>query len=389
MTLEKTGVIRSGFEDVAEVFSGTLKSAPGMGAALAVRVEGELVLDIWGGVADPRIGAPWRKETSTVLFSATKGLVSILAARLIQEGRLDVETPVMKFWPEFAQAGKSRITVRQLLAHQAGLSATLDSLSLDDVLAWEPVIRSLELQEPLWPIGEGHAYHALTFGWLAGELIRRVTGKSVGHYFRELIADPLNVEAWIGIPATEEHRVAFVSSSRDRLAQVAERVASGSASGIDWYDRALTLGGAFPTNLVTATGGFNDPRTHGAEIPGAGGIATARALATIWSATVTTTQAVRLLSEATVAEMTKVQSEGRPIFALEPPYLSWGTGFEVPSPARQYLGPCSFGHDGSGGQIGFADPTSKVGFAYVTNYLEGASDDRANSVIRALRRALS
>jgi CubicO group peptidase (beta-lactamase class C family) len=172
------------------------------------------------------------------------------------------------------------------------------------------------------------------------------------------------------------------------LAQVDERVATGAAQGIDWYDRALTLGGAFPTNLVTPTGGFNDPRTHFAEIPGAGGIATARALAAIWSATVTPTEGIRLLTEETVAEMTTIQSEGRPVFALEPPYLSWGTGFEVPSLAREYLSARSFGHDGSGGQIGFADPESKVGFAYVTNYLEGAGDDRAPSIIRTLRHAL-
>jgi CubicO group peptidase (beta-lactamase class C family) len=360
-----------------------------MGAALAARVDGELVLDLWGGAADPRTGTPWREETATVLFSATKGLVSILAARLVQEERLDLDAPVMRYWHEFGQAGKSRITVRQLLSHQAGLSATLDSLSLDDVLAWEPVVRSLELQEPLWPIGEGHAYHALTFGWLAGELIRRVTGESVGQYFRDLVTDPLDVEAWIGIPASEEYRVAFISSSKGRLVQIAERVAGGSDNGIDFYDRALTLGGAFPTNLVSPSGGFNDPRTHAAEIPGAGGIATARALATIWSATVTTTEGIRLLSQDTVAEMTKVQSEGWPVFALDPPYLSWGTGFEIPSPAREYLSASSFGHDGSGGQIGFADPAFKVGFAYVTNYLEGAGDERANSVIRALRRALS
>lgn len=151
--------------------------------------------------ASPRDRSPWTKDTTSVIFSCTKGLVSILAARLVQDGLLDYRTPVATYWPEFAAEGKEEITVADLLAHRSGLSAPRDLLNVEDVIDWDVVTGRLAALQPLWTTGQGHAYHALTHGWLAGEVIRRITGKTVGQYFDELIAAPLQADAWIGLPA--------------------------------------------------------------------------------------------------------------------------------------------------------------------------------------------
>jgi len=389
MTLGITGTIESGYENVAEKFSQTFRDSPNMGAALSVRVEGETVLDVWGGYADPYTDTPWSEDTSSVIFSSTKGLLAILACILTEERQLDFDSPVVRYWPEFGKSGKSEITIRQLLSHQAGLSAPREDLSFDDVLDWEAVVQCLERQEPLWEIGTGHSYHALTFGWLVGEVIRRITGSSVGEYFRERIASPLGVEAWIGVPESRLASVAHLSNSEVREELAASRLEAIRDGDPDWYGRSLTLGGAFPFTLVTRDGGFNDSRAQLAEIPGAGGVATARALATIWSSVVTRTEGKRLLSDDLISGATQVQSEGVQVFAGPPPYLRWGTGFQIDSPpARKYLSSVSFGHDGSGGQVTFADPVFKVGFCFLTNSLGVAGDWRASSVIEELRRSL-
>lgn len=382
------GFTAPGFERVAEAFATTFTSHADMGAALCVRVAGETVLDLWGGTADERARTPWTKDTVSVIFSCTKGLASILAARLVQEGRLDYATPVAAYWPEFAVSGKDTITVRDLLAHRSGLSAPRDDLTLEDAVDWDLVTGRLAEQEPLWPVGEGHSYHALTHGWLIGEVIRRVTGVTVGQYFEELIATPLHADAWIGLPSAARHRVAHMRAGQTLTALVAQQAASRPSGEIDWPERALTLGSAFPPELVDYNGGFNDPRVQAAELPGAGGIASARALASIWSSTVVDTAGVRLLNPDTVADAVRPQAEGTPVFGGQAPFPRWGMGFQLPSLAREYLGPASFGHDGAGGQVAFADPAYRVGFAYLTNVMEAGADPRATSVIDELRRAL-
>lgn len=385
MTATAEGFVAKGYETVADAFTKTFAYNQAMGAAVSVLVDGETVVDMWGGVADVRTGLPWSERTASVIFSCTKGLVAILAAQLMQVDRLDFDAPVAQYWPEFAQAGKSAVTVRNLLTHQSGLSAPRNTLTTADVLKWATVIGHLERQAPLWSPGENHAYHALTYGWLVGEVIRRVTGLSVGEAFRNLIAEPLAADAWIGLPSAEAARVAHLSVGDSLTTQLAELAAARPAGSIDWADRAMTLGAAFPAELVTETGGFNDPRIQAAQIPGAGAIATARALATIWSATVTKTDGLRLLNDETVAETTRVQTEGPPVFGGSPPHNRWGTGFQLSSPpAQAFLGPTSFGHDGAGGQVAFADPHFRVGFAYITNVMEGGGDQRAATVIRAL-----
>ncbi|MGV8832297.1 MAG: serine hydrolase domain-containing protein [Devosia sp.] len=382
MNIALSGSVEPGFEPVAEAFAAGFEGRDAMGAALHVVIEGQSVINLWAGVADQRSGRAWFADTPSVIFSCTKGLVSILAARLVQEGRLDYDAPVSTYWPEFAAAGKADVTVGQALAHQAGLSAPRDDLSEDDIVDWDRMVSVLAAQEPLWQPGSGYAYHALTHGWVAGEIVRRVSGLSVGRYFEELITKPLGVDAWIGLPDAVDDRAAHLQVSPPLSALWAGEAKKPAPN---WPFKAMTLGGALPADLVTADGGFNKQRIRAAEIPGAGGLASAEALATIWSATVVPTRGVRLLEPAVVAAATRTRSAGVSVFGGEPPYSRWGCGFQLDSEARRYISDGCFGHDGAGGQVGFADPLRRIGFGYVTNWMMGPEDLRATRILDALR----
>lgn len=384
-----SGKVAPGFEPVAEAFGAAFEGRPDMGAGLHIRRHGEVVVDLWGGVADRRSGEAWTGDTAAVVFSCTKGLVSLLAAQLVQEGQIDYDAPVARYWPEFSQGGKERVTVAQALAHQAGLSALDVSLTPDDVVEWNRVTEALAAMTPLWEPGTGYAYHPITHGWLAGEVIRRVTGRTVGKAFAERIAKPIGADVWIGLPADHTGPVAH-SVVADPLIQLwADEAAREAANPPNWAYRAMTLGEALPAELVTDSAGFNDRRIQQAEIPGAGGIASARGLAAVWSASVTPADGGAHIESATRQRATTTMSEGRPVFPAEPPFARWGMGFQLDSEARRYLGPNSFGHDGAGGQSAFADPEHGVGFAFVTNWMEGPGDERATSIIDALRTVIS
>jgi CubicO group peptidase (beta-lactamase class C family) len=385
MSIQMHGSCAAGFEAVADAFAMSFAGRPTMGAALHVRIGGQSVIDLWGGIADERDGRAWEQDTPSVVFSCTKGLMSILVAHLVEQGRLDYAAPVARYWPEFAAAGKAGITVGQAMAHQAGLSAPRQTLTEDDIVNWDRVVSVLAAQEPLWPIGSGYAYHALTHGWIAGELVRRVTGMSPGAYFADLVSGPLAVDAWIGLPDALADRPAHLQVSAPLSALWAEEAKKPAPN---WPYKAMTLGDALPADLVTDNGGFNRQRIRAAEIPGAGGIATAKALATIWSATVAQTQGIRLLGDAVIAEATGTQSQGMPVFGGEPPFSRWGYGFQLDSEARRYLGEGCFGHDGAGGQVGFADPSRQIGFGFVTNWMMGPEDQRATGIISALRKVV-
>jgi CubicO group peptidase (beta-lactamase class C family) len=382
------GTVAPGFEPVREAFVAAFEGRPRMGAALAVLHQGRPVVDLWGGTKDARTDEPWGPDTLTVLFSCTKGLTSILAARLVQEGRLDYDAPVCEYWPEFAAAGKAHVRVGHLLAHRSGLSAPRTPLSEQDVLDWDLVVGRLAAQEPLWEPGTGYAYHAITHGWLVGEVIRRITGRSVGEQLAEVVTRPLAVDAYIGLPDELHDRVARPYAG-PALAELAERIEAMRADGpVDWSIEAMTLGGAFPPALVSESGGFNSRAIRSAQIPGAGGIGSARALATIWSATVVETDGVRLLDRSVVARATREQSAGEPVWPLPGPWSRWGLGFQIDSENRRYLTPSGFGHDGAGGQSAFADPELGVGVAFLTTEMEARDDRRATRIVDALREVL-
>jgi CubicO group peptidase (beta-lactamase class C family) len=359
-----------------------------MGAALCIRYRGEVVVDLWGGLADTRTGALWQANTPSVIFSCTKGLSAILAAKLVQGGRLDYQVLVTDYWPEFGAAGKESVKVKDLLSHRSGVSAPRDILTPADVVDWSTVVGKLARQAPLWDPDSGWGYHAITHGWLIGEVIRRITGMTVGQYFAQAVSGPLNVDAWIGLPSSVTSRVAYMHAGPTLDDLVVQQAAVRNPDVVDWSDRAMTLGSAWPATLVGDGVGFNAPQIQQAEIPGAGGIATARALATIWSATILETEGIRLLDDATLSEATHVESEGPPVFDSPGPWPRWGMGFQLDSEARRYLGADDFGHDGAGGQVAFADPTSKVGFAFLTNQMEGEGDVRGTDIVNALREVI-
>ncbi len=380
-----SGTVAPGFEPVAEAFGASFDGLLTMGAGLHIIRDGEPIVDLWGGVADERDDRPWQADTPSVIFSCTKGLVSILAAQLVGEKRLDYQAPVAHYWPEFAAAGKGDITVAQALSHRAGLSAPRADLGREDILDWQRMTALLAAQEPLWAPGTGYAYHALTHGWLNGEIVRRVTGKSVGTLMAERLADPLGADLGVGRPDLFAVRPAHVQAAESIVTLWQDEA---EKPGPNWPYRAMTLGHALPAALITPDGGFNDPEIQAAEIPGAGGIASARGLAAVWSATVAETRGVRLLDDMTIAQATVPQSEGAPVFAADPPYSRWGMGFQLDSPARRYLSGSSFGHDGAGGQVGFADPVHRIGFGFVTNWMMATEDMRATRILDALRALL-
>jgi CubicO group peptidase (beta-lactamase class C family) len=384
MIAETHGSVAPGFERVAEAFGESFAGHDAMGAALSIRVDGSIVVDLHGGQADLETGRPWQDDTISVIFSCTKGIMSILAAQLVSAGRLDYDAPVAEYWPEFAQEGKDRVLVRHVLAHRSGLSAPRVDLTTDDILQWNVVTSALAAQKPLWRPGYAHAYHAITHGWLVGEILHRVTGALPGELLQTMIATPLQADTWIGLPGELEHRVARLSVGRTLRSHVDALAAQRDPSTIDWSNRAMTLGTALPPTLVENGWGFNETRVHAAQIAAAGGISSARALATIWSATVVPENGVRLLDDETLSTAVRPQSDGQPYYAAPAPWPRWGMGFQLDSDARRYLSTRSFGHDGAGGQVAFADPVHKVGFAFLTNVME-AEDDRATRIIDALR----
>jgi CubicO group peptidase (beta-lactamase class C family) len=378
---EVEGDVVPGFEPLGEAFGNALAASHGHGGALHVRVDGKVVADLWGGKATA--DRPWQSDTPSVIFSCTKGLISILAGELVREGRLDLDAPVSAYWPEFDRHGKGAMPVRWLFTHRAGLPAVRDDLQLADVVNWDRMVELLAEEEPLLPPGGVHQYHALTFGWLAGEIICRIVGKGVNEFFAERITEPLGIDAWIGMPDPELPRVAqlYVASAAPEALPLPPDIDPELAA---LNERAMTLGSALPADVCAENTGFNSDELRRAVIPGAGGIATASALATIWSATVSEVEKIRLLSDEVIADMSREQSAGKPAVPLPGPWGRWGTGFMLSSEARPFLTDTSFGHDGLGGQVAFADPTHKVGFAYLTNDLQRVEDRRGILLVEAL-----
>ena len=378
------GYIHPNFSGFEEVFESVLRETPVGGAAFSLRVEGEEVVNLWGGNASAT--APWSQDTASVIFSCTKGLVSLLASKLVSEGKLNLDLPVAHYWPEFAQNGKDQITVRQAMSHHAGLSALRYPIEKADVLDWSRMVHHLEVAKPLFPADGPHQYHAVTFGWLVGEILHRITGKTLGPLLQSELASPLGASAWIGLPDSEQPRVARLLNSP--INPPAPKADDPIWTGIKVYERdAMTLGNAFPMGLADGDVGFNDPEIRRAEIGGAGGIATASALSKIWSAAAGA-ENYKFLNQETIDDMTSIQSSGLPAIPIDPPQATWGTGFMLSSEARSFLTNKSFGHDGFGGQVTFADVDAKVGFAFITNDMQVQGDKRANSLVDALRKIL-
>ncbi|WP_207954672.1 serine hydrolase domain-containing protein [Saccharopolyspora elongata] len=378
--VEHNGWADERFGAVADAFSRNFTEFPELGAAVTVFVGGRKVAELWGGVADERTGRPWAQDTAVPVFSCAKGIVSLCAHLLAQEGRLDLDAPVARYWPEFARHGKEAITCRMVLGHRAGIPALDDELAFDEIAAWKPVIGAIEELRPLWEPGTAYEYHGHVFGFLIGEVIRRITGLTPGAYFRQAVGDPLGLRAWIGLPAEE-------FDDRARLVEAEGRPEMPGPEHL--LTRIVTMNGALVFPGVDVPHGWNDPALLGMELPGAGATASASGLAGLYAAAVTGIDGGRrLLTPATVADAVREVSSGQGWLGFDAG-TRWGSGFLLDSPSfRPMLGETSFGNDGAGGQFAFGDEESGVGFAYVANRMIGHGDARANNLIEALRKSL-
>jgi CubicO group peptidase (beta-lactamase class C family) len=378
------GKVEPGFEKVREAFAQSFDDLGEVGAAFCLHLHGRKVVDVWGGEAAP--GRPWQEDTLQLVFSTTKGAAAICALALVDRGDLDLDAPVTRYWPEFAEGGKERVTVRMLLNHRAGLPTVDASLPLERVLEVTPIVEALAAQAPLWEPDEKHGYHALTYGWLVGEIVRRVSGRTLGRFFREEIADPLGLDFWIGLPEEHEARVAPLRSAPpptdpERIAQMMAVMGPGTLG-----QRALTLNGSF--GLIGPDNVFNTRAVHASEIPAANGITTARALSRLYAATLGELDGVTLFGRDTLESARREESLGPDACLVVE--TRFGLGFMLTAPEIGLLGPGTFGHAGAGGSLGFADPESGVAFGYAMNQM-GAGlliDPRAERLIDAVRACL-
>jgi CubicO group peptidase (beta-lactamase class C family) len=380
------GEVASGFEPVRDAFGANFAQHGDVGAAFALYVDGRKVVDLWGGVADVRTGREWSSDTLALVYSTSKGVTAIVAHLLAQRGELDLDAPVVEYWPAFKAEGKEVIPVRDLLSHRAGLPTIERHITPDEAMAWDPAVEALAAQRPLWEPGTRHGYHAVTYGWLVGEVVRGATGRSVGQVLAEEIAGPLDLDLWIGLPEAEEPRVS-------RL--IAPPVANLDAATLaampeDQVRRMRAM--MDPTSLsyralnpADPTFNFNSRAVHAGELPAANAIATARALAKLYAATIGEVDGVRLLDAATVADATREQSSGPDEVLMVD--NRFGSGFFLPSAFAPLMGPRSFGHAGAGGSLAFADPDRGVAFAYVMNQMQQnlSGDPRTADLIDAVR----
>ena len=378
------------FAAVREAFAGNFTDRGDQGAAVCVYRHGVPVVDLWGGSADPPSDRLYAGDTLQLVFSTTKGATAVCANLLIERGLLDPSAPVAEYWPEFAAAGKGGITVEWLLTHQSGLPAIDATLTMSEALAWDPIVEALADQKPLWEPGTAHGYHALTFGWLVGEVVRRVSGMTIGSFFAREVADPLDLEFWIGLPPSEEHRVAPLTITLDYIADMdPEQLASMATTfGPDGLGtRALFLNGTFG-DFGEGGGPFNLPELHAAEVPAANGITTARSLARFYAGLIGEVDGVRVLQPETVADMSRSRTVGTDLVLGGE--SKFGLGVMCDSPFTPLLGPGGFGHFGAGGSVGFAHPESGITFGYVMNQmrLSVAGDDRTTYLIDAVRQSI-
>ncbi|MFG2856084.1 serine hydrolase domain-containing protein [Streptomyces mirabilis] len=383
------GVVAAGFEPVREAFAANFARHGDIGAAVCVYQDGRPVVDLWGGTADPDTGRPWTRDTLQLVYSATKGATATAMHLLVQRGALDLDAPVATYWPEFAANGKADIPVRWLLSHQAGVVALDQPVPLAEALAWQPMVAALAAQRPQWTPGTAHGYHGRTWGWLVGEVIRRVSGRTPGRFFADEIAAPLGLDFFIGLPASEHDRVSrmvYQQPEVDLTAVPPEEVPPELRELVAaWRDPNSFSNRAFQvTNPAEID--FNSPEVQAAELPASNGIGTARGLARMYAALIGEVDGVRLLDPGTLASATKEQAGGADQVMVVPSRFS--SGYMLPTEANPMAGANSFGHTGRGGSLGFADPEHGIAFGYAMNHIIGGpADVRATSLVDAVRRS--
>jgi len=365
------------FARVREQFARNFDERGDVGASVCITVGGRAVVDLWGGLACADPLAPWTRDTVALIWSTTKGATSLCAYILATRGLLDLDAPIAQYWPQFGARGKERITVRMALNHQAGLPALREPVPPGAIFDWDYMVKRMEQEELFWEPGTRHGYHAATFGWIVGELVRRVTGRSLGLFFRDEVARPLGLDFWIGLPEPLEPRVAqLIAPTPPAPARRAERASP-------------TLGEMATANIQEFISLCNSRAAHAPEFPAGNGITHARALAGMYAplACGGSLRGVSLVDADSLARMAAVSSAGWDAVQRYPTRYtdgfckSWDNRRQYPSGQTLIMSEDAFGYPGAGGSVGLADPRHRLSFGYVMNKMGGY--ERAQALIDA------
>lgn len=387
-----TGYCDPKFQAVADEFIRNFDKRNEVGASVCTRIEGEAVVDLWGGRFAADSDKAWQEDTISIIFSCTKAATALCAHLLIDRGELDLQAPVTRYWPEFGKNGKEDVTVLMMLNHSVGLPAFREPIKEGGYYDWDYMIKRLEEEEPFWQPGIRNGYHMISFGWTVGELVRRVSGRSLGTFFREEVAKPLGLEFWIGLPEQFEDRVSpmipFVPDGSGPVSDFINALLSdpSSISSLSW----LNSGGHTPDTRAA----------HAAEIGGGGGISNARSLSNMFVplANGGVYENKQLISADAIARMSQISMATQMDATLLIP-TRFALGFMKSMDNRRgkpgntdsaILGDAAFGHVGAGGSIGFADPDDNLAFAYTMNRMgEGILlNERGQSLVDAAYRSL-
>ncbi|WP_329178352.1 serine hydrolase domain-containing protein [Streptomyces sp. NBC_01477] len=386
---EVHGTVEPEYEPVRAAFAGNFARRGDRGAALAVYRHGRKVVDLWGGTTAPDGGGPWREDTAQTVRSATKGVAATCLLLLHQRGQLDLDAPVGTYWPEFKARGKERVTVREVLAHRAGVPALDVPLTPEQALDGVSGPRAVAAQQPQFPPGGAHGYHAQTFSWLAGELVLRASGRTIGRFVAEEITRPLGLDLWIGLPAERVGQVGRIGAVEVPEPSVSGGLRTRAKQAVQdaYADPGSLTRRAFAA--ITPLPDENDPAYRAGELAASGGIATARSLARFYAALVgEVADGPRLFAPATLTAARTPESDGPDQVLVV--NTRFGLGYMLHGPASPLLAPGSFGHPGRGGSLAFADPGTAIGFGYVTNGMQPnvTADPRAQALVRALRECI-
>ncbi len=394
------GTVAPGFEPVAEAFIENFRHRGELGASVCVTSGGEIKLDLWGGIADGKTGRAWDRDTVSIVYSCTKGATALCAHVLASRGQLDIDAPVSTVWPEFAQRGKERVTTRMMLDHSSAVPALRDPVKPDGPYDWDYMAGRLAAEEPFWEPGTRNGYHGFTFGWTVGEMVRRVSGKSLGTFFQDEIARPLGLDFWIGLPEAIEPRVAtmvpYVYAAGEAKTPFMTALAKEPKS----------IPSLFFFNAGRWRVGANTREGHAAEIGAANGITNARGLAGMYAplANGGALGGVTLVDDVTLARMGEVSMATHFDATLYIP-TRFALGFMKSMDNRKrsiaatlwgedcdsvILGSPAFGHVGAGGSLGFADPACGLSFGYTMNRMGPGLllNARGQALVDATYRAL-
>jgi CubicO group peptidase (beta-lactamase class C family) len=361
------GVCASGFERVRTAFEGNFTDRGEVGAAVAVWVDGELVVNLWGGWADAARSRAWRGDTLASIFSGSKGLTSTCVHLLADRGEIDLHAPVAAYWPEFGQAGKEAITIASVMSHRSGVIGPRRRMAPEEALDWDHVCRHLAAAEPWWEPGTAQGYHMVTFGFILGEVVRRVTGRTIGQFLRSEIAEPLGIDVHLGLPASEHHRCAEMVNKP----HIRDVLAAGQAPG---YPTALS---EHPMAGLSIAMGFVPDDEVGsntidlwrsAEFPATNCHVSAIGMATFYNAL-----AQEKLLTRKHMEQVRVSQGGYDVDVVLGPRVAdhgWGLGYMLNQRRVAGPNPHIFGHGGSGGSFAFVDLEHRIGYSYVMNFFD-------------------